>query len=331
MCRRRPSFTWRLASRRCVTPTVALARAVNVDATASLVRAAEAMPSPPRFVHASSMAVYGGRNPHRFTKLLTPETSPLASELYGWHKLEAENIVRSSDLEWSVLRLSGVTTLEPLVDYGDFDSFYFAAIMPEDRRSHSVDSRDVAAAFAAAITTDSVREIFMIAGDDSHKRLHGDVARKQRGDRHGCSAVPRPSGGPRQGHRLVSAGAAPPYAAAAPSSPPWRGSPRTPLHWNTAERTAPAGTGQCPSRLAGALRRRPAYYQDARSLRRSMGQDPAQIGVIRGRTRRGGVGYPHLSTVGATPRCLVRYSLFGAPVRCPRQCPCSVPLFQCPH
>ncbi len=155
----------------------ALARAVNVDATAALVRAAEAMPSPPRFVHASSMAVYGSRNPHRFTDLLTPDTPPLASELYGCHKLEAENIVRSSDLEWSILRLSGVITLDPLIDYGDFDSFYFGAVMPEDNRCHSVDARDVAAAFAAAVTTDAVREIFMIAGDDSHKRLQIDMAR----------------------------------------------------------------------------------------------------------------------------------------------------------
>jgi nucleoside-diphosphate-sugar epimerase len=155
----------------------ALARAVNVDATASLVRAAEKMSSPPRFVHASSMAVYGSRNPHRLPDLLTPDTPPLASELYGCHKLAAENIVRASTLEWAMLRLSGVITLDPLVDYGDFDSFYFGAIMPEDGRCHSVDVRDVAAAFSAAISTDAVREIFMIAGDDSHKRLQIDMAR----------------------------------------------------------------------------------------------------------------------------------------------------------
>lgn len=155
----------------------ALARAVNVDATAALVRAAEALPSPPRFVHASSMAVYGSRNPHRFADLLTPDTPPPASDLYGCHKLAAENVVRSSELEWSILRLAGVITLEPLVDYGNFDSFYLGATMPEDGRCHSVDSRDVAAAFAAAVTTDCVREIFMIAGDDSHKVLQRDVAR----------------------------------------------------------------------------------------------------------------------------------------------------------
>ena len=174
-----PSAIVHLAA--CIPPMCyanrALARAVNVDATAALVRAAEAMPSPPRFVHASSMAVYGSRNPHRFTDLLTPDSPPLASELYGCHKLKAENIVRSSDLEWSILRLSGVITLEPLVDYGDFDSFYFGAVMPEDNRCHSVDSRDVAAALAAAITTDAVREVFMIAGDDSHKLLQRDFSR----------------------------------------------------------------------------------------------------------------------------------------------------------
>ena len=101
---------------------------------------------------------------------------PLASELYGCHKLEAENIVRASGLEWSILRIAGVITLEPLVDYGDFDSFYLGALMPEDNRCHTVDSRDVAAAFLAAVSTDAVGEIFMIAGDDSHKRLQGEVA-----------------------------------------------------------------------------------------------------------------------------------------------------------
>ena len=37
-----------------------LARAVNVDATAELVKAASAMPTPPRFVHASSRSTAPG-------------------------------------------------------------------------------------------------------------------------------------------------------------------------------------------------------------------------------------------------------------------------------
>ena len=138
----------------------AFARAVNVDATATLVRAAEELPSPPRFVHASSMAVYGSRNPHRFTDLLTPDTPTSVSDLYGCHKLEAENIVRSSDLEWSILRLGGVITLDPLVDYGDFDRSISVPCCPKTAGVHTVDSRDVAAAFSAAVTTDVVARGF---------------------------------------------------------------------------------------------------------------------------------------------------------------------------
>ncbi|HEX3285911.1 MAG TPA: NAD(P)-dependent oxidoreductase [Mycobacterium sp.] len=155
----------------------ALARAVNVDATAALVAAAEAQPSPPRFVHASSMAVYGSRNPHRSAELMTVDTPLLASDLYSCHKILAENIVRSSELEWSILRLGGVITHEPLVDYGNFDAFYFGALLPDDNRCQTVDSRDVAAAFSAAVTTEAVREIFLIGGDESHRRVQGEVAR----------------------------------------------------------------------------------------------------------------------------------------------------------
>ena len=121
---------------------------------------------------------------HTGAPICSPQTSPLAAaDLYSCHKILAENIVRASDLEWSILRLGGVLTLEPLVDYGDFDSFYFGASVPEDNRLHTVDSRDVAAAFSAAITTDVVREVFMIAGDDSHKRLQREVSHlERRGD-----------------------------------------------------------------------------------------------------------------------------------------------------
>lgn len=51
-----------------------LARKVNVDATATLVRAAEAQSNPPRFVFASSNAVHGARNPHRVHDLLRADT-----------------------------------------------------------------------------------------------------------------------------------------------------------------------------------------------------------------------------------------------------------------
>jgi len=143
-------------------------RRANVDATAALVRAAEAQPHPPRFVHASSASVYGARNPHRVKDLLTPDTPVRPCELYGGHKLEAEQIVRSSHLDWVVMRLGGIYSVDPAAMSSSRDSLYFGAALPIDARLHTVDARDVAAAFVAAATADVVGEILLIGGDDSH-------------------------------------------------------------------------------------------------------------------------------------------------------------------
>jgi nucleoside-diphosphate-sugar epimerase len=122
-----------------------LARRVNVDATAALLRAAEASEHPPRFVLASSNAVYGSRNPHRHPDRLRVDSPLRPADLYGAHKVVAENQVRASSLEWVILRLGGV------------------------------DVRDVAAAFAAATTADVAGETLLIAGDDSHLHRQKEV------------------------------------------------------------------------------------------------------------------------------------------------------------
>jgi nucleoside-diphosphate-sugar epimerase len=153
----------------------ALARAVNVDATASLLNCAKALPSPPRFVQASSVAAYGARNPHRITELLTADTPLRPSDIYGAHKAEAEQLVRDSGLDFVVLRLGGVLTAEPRFDV-DLDTIYFEASLPIDNRIQTVDVRDVARAFAAATTAPAAGETLLIGGDDSHRRVQGDLA-----------------------------------------------------------------------------------------------------------------------------------------------------------
>jgi nucleoside-diphosphate-sugar epimerase len=145
-----------------------LARAVNVDATASLVRAASAMPIRPRFVQASSVAVYGARNPYHDVELLTASTPLRPSDLYGAHKVMAEDYVTTSELDWAVLRLGGVLLAEPRWAL-DRDLIFFEAVLPSDGRIQTVDVRDVAHAFCAATVTDHVREIFLVGGDDTHR------------------------------------------------------------------------------------------------------------------------------------------------------------------
>jgi len=152
-----------------------LARRVNVDATASLVRIAEQQPTPPRWVQASSNAVYGSRNPHRSSGPVTADTPLKASDLYSAHKIEAEQIVRASSLEWVVLRLGGVLTVDPSAMAFSLDAMYFESLLPADGKIHTVDVRDVAWAFAEATTADVVGESLLIAGDDSHRLRQGEV------------------------------------------------------------------------------------------------------------------------------------------------------------
>ncbi|OMC35764.1 oxidoreductase [Mycobacterium sp. GA-1841] len=155
-----------------------LARKVNVEATAALLRAAEAQPNPPRFVQASSIAVYGARNPHHIDGVLTPDTPVNPSDIYGAHKVEAEALVRASTLDWLILRLGGVMSSEFSLDM-DVDLISFESVLPADGRLQTVDVRDVAAAFVAATTvptTTANHEVFLIGGDsETHRHTQASV------------------------------------------------------------------------------------------------------------------------------------------------------------
>ncbi|MBW0016769.1 MAG: NAD(P)-dependent oxidoreductase [Mycobacterium sp.] len=158
----------------------ALARRVNVDATASLLRAAESRIPRVRFIQASSNAVHGARNPYRHHELLTADTPLRPSDLYGAHKAEAEHHVRSSSLEWVILRLAGVMSVEPGAMPFSVEALVFESALPTDGRMHSVDVRDVAAAFAAAATAPSaqvVGEVLLIGGDETHHLRQGEVGK----------------------------------------------------------------------------------------------------------------------------------------------------------
>ncbi len=152
----------------------ALARRVNVDATAHLVSAVEEVAPTARFLQASSVAVYGARNPYRTDEPVSAQTPVLPTDLYGALKAESEELVRESDLDWVVLRLGGVMTPEQSAGL-DLDAIHFGSLLPTDGRLHTVDVRDVADAFAKAITADVVGEVLLIAGDDSHRLRQGDI------------------------------------------------------------------------------------------------------------------------------------------------------------
>ena len=57
--------------------------------------------------------MYGARNPHRITDVLSADTPINPADVYGTHKAEAEELVRASTLDWVILRLGGVLDRRP--------------------------------------------------------------------------------------------------------------------------------------------------------------------------------------------------------------------------
>jgi nucleoside-diphosphate-sugar epimerase len=154
-----------------------LARRVNVDATKALLHAARSSPHPVRFVQASSNAVHGARNPHRHRELLRADTPVRPWDLYGAHKAEVERHVQASGLEWVILRLAGVMSVDLGAMPLSMDAPFFESALPTDGRVHTVDVRDAAAAFAATVIADVAGEVLLIGGDESHLLLQGDLGR----------------------------------------------------------------------------------------------------------------------------------------------------------
>lgn len=155
----------------------ALARRVNVDATRLLVSAAEALPHSCRLAFASSIAVYGSRNPHTVAGPVDAVTPTRPREQYGAHKVESEAIIRASSLDWVILRL-GAVLFHDLDLAMDLESMALEALLPTDGRLHAVDGRDVARAFAAAVDAPCTGRTLLIGGDPSHRMTQRDFAQR---------------------------------------------------------------------------------------------------------------------------------------------------------
>jgi nucleoside-diphosphate-sugar epimerase len=97
------------------------------------------------------------------------------SDLYGAHKAEVERRVQDSGLQWVILRLAGVMSVDLDAMPLNMDAPYLESALPADGRIHTIDVRDVALAFATATTADVVGEILLIGGDESHLLRQGDV------------------------------------------------------------------------------------------------------------------------------------------------------------
>jgi nucleoside-diphosphate-sugar epimerase len=135
-----------------------LARRVNVDATRCLLAEMEASATSKRLVFASSTGIFGDvqdREPP-----LRADTPVSPTDEYGRQKVECEQAIRQSRLQWSILRLAAVT---PIHLQAQDPSIMFE--FSPDARFEFLHPADAGTAFARAVACEgSIEETLYIAG-----------------------------------------------------------------------------------------------------------------------------------------------------------------------
>jgi nucleoside-diphosphate-sugar epimerase len=146
------------------------AHAINVGGTRNLLSAMKAVSTPPKLVFSSSMHVYGktqDRTPPR-----TASDPVLPTDHYARHKIACEQMIRASDLRWSVLRLAAAFPLALRLDPGMFD-------VPLDNRIEFVHTRDVGLALAKASRSEDVwGKTLLIGGGPSCQFYYRDLVQR---------------------------------------------------------------------------------------------------------------------------------------------------------
>ena len=117
-------------------------RSINVGGTCNLLDAMRAQPRPPRLVFASSYHIYGPTQDQLPPRRITDPARPV--EHYAHHKVECEEMIHTSGLQWCILRLAATLPLAIKLDPGMFD-------VPLNNRMEFVHTRDVGFAIAQAI------------------------------------------------------------------------------------------------------------------------------------------------------------------------------------
>lgn len=143
------------------------AREINVGGTQLLIQAMEAQPVPGKLLFASSYHIYGRTQDRPPPRTATDPVQPI--EHYAQHKVEAEALVRSSSLNWTILRLAAALPIAMRLDPGMFD-------IPLDNRMEYVHTKDVGLAFANAVRHPSVwGKTLLIGGGARCQYTYGEI------------------------------------------------------------------------------------------------------------------------------------------------------------
>ncbi len=147
------------------------AREIDVGGTRNLLLAMQRSSTARRILFASSIGVYGHSQhlppPRRLSDPVHPNT------VYGRHKMECEELVKSSGLDWCILRYA----FSPPPDLGGFDPIIFHIEL--NSRMEFVHPQDVGLATAKAVASPEVwGKTLLIGGGPGCQITHREFIEK---------------------------------------------------------------------------------------------------------------------------------------------------------
>ena len=147
-----------------------LATAVNVHGTNNLVKVIEKREPKARLLFTSSVATFG------YSEFDAPEVTvdaPLSAiNHYAKNKIDAEKIVKSSILKWTIFKLSAVMIPDAVIT--DESKEYSKSIHPKSR-IEPVHVQDIATAIHNALSTDvTIFGEYIIAGGKDNQTTYGE-------------------------------------------------------------------------------------------------------------------------------------------------------------
>lgn len=153
----------------CATQIPAPGERINVLGTGSLIRLAESLRPSPHFILASSTAIHGPRGPSVPSEV-SVDSSLMATDNFSRQNIECERMLRSSHLQWTILRLGAVAPLEA---QSHMQQTAFMFEVPPEGRVEYVHTRDAGVAFANAVEARAVGSTFLIGGGECWQTTHG--------------------------------------------------------------------------------------------------------------------------------------------------------------
>jgi nucleoside-diphosphate-sugar epimerase len=143
------------------------ARMVNVEGTRNLVKAMEESVMPPKLIFTSSLHIYGRTQDKKPPRTIFDPVN--AVENYSQHKIECEEMIRRSHLNWCIFRLAATMPIAIKLDPGMFD-------VPINNRIEYIHTKDVGLAIVNAVENEGVwGKTLLIGGGKECQFYYGDM------------------------------------------------------------------------------------------------------------------------------------------------------------